>query len=193
MKRMFMFFVAMVSASTLQAQTPAPLRSELKDQYAAVKNLIVRAAEKMPEDGYAFQPTKEERNFGGWVAHVADSEMRICSTIAGAAKNINAASKTTKTELLTALKEGFDACDAVYEANTDANLNDGVTLGRGGPRTRAALLVADIAHSNECYGTMAVYLRLKEEVPPSSEGRGGAGRGGAGRGAPGAPVGGGRQ
>ena len=193
MKCMLAFFALMVGASAVQAQTPAPMRAELKDQYVAVKTLITRAAEKMPDDGYAFQPTKEERNFGGWVAHVADSEMRICSTIAGAAKNVNAGAKTTKAELLAALKEGFDACDAVYEANTDTNLNDGVTLGRGGPRSRAALLVADIAHSNECYGTMAVYLRLKEQVPPSSEGRGGAGRGGPGRGAPGAPAGGGRQ
>jgi uncharacterized damage-inducible protein DinB len=176
----FSVVVFVAAASCLvQAQSPAPLREDLKAQYTQIKNLITAAAEKMPDEGYAFQPTKEERNFGGWVAHVADSEMRICSTIAGAPKNINAASKTTKADLLAALKEGFDACDAVYDANTDANLNDAVTLGRGGPRSRAALLVADIAHDNECYGSMAVYLRLQNEVPPSSEGRG---RGGRGRG-----------
>ena len=69
----------------------------------------------------------------------------------------------------------------MYAGLTDANLNDAVSMGRGGPRTRAGLLVADIAHNNECYGTMAVYLRLKELVPPSSEGRGGRGRGAAGK------------
>jgi hypothetical protein len=137
----------------------------------------------MSDDGYAFQPTAPERNFGGWVAHVADSEARICSTIAGAPKTVDAGKKTTKADLTAALKAAFDMCDAVYDANTDANLNDGVSMGRGGPRTRAALLVADIAHNNECYGTMAVYLRLKELVPPSSQGRGGRGGapGGAGR------------
>jgi len=182
MNRYAVLALIAAGACTLQAQSPAPLRTELKDQYTQVKNLIMSAAEKMPDAGYAFQPTKEERNFGGWVAHVADSEMRTCSTIAGTSRNINAAAKTTKAELLAALKEGFDACDAVYDANTDANLNEGVTLGRGGPRTRGALLVADIAHNNECYGSMAVYLRLQEQVPPSSEGRrGGAGRQGRGQ------------
>jgi uncharacterized damage-inducible protein DinB len=174
-----------LAASALQAQTaaPTPLAADLKNQYTAVKNLITAAAAKMPDDGYAFQPTAPERNFGGWVAHVADSEMRICSTISGAVKSIDAASKTTKADLVAALKQGFDACDAVYDSTTDANLNDATSMGRGGPRTRAALLVADIAHSNECYGTMAVYLRLKELVPPSSEGRGGrGGRGGPGPG-----------
>ena len=181
MNRMSVIVLVAAGSTVLQAQSPAPLKTELKDQYTQVRNLITRAAEKMPDDGYAFQPTKEERNFGGWVAHVADSEMRICSTLAGAPKNIDAGSKTIKADLLAALKEGFDACDAVYDATTDANLNEAVTLGRGGPRTRAALLVADIAHNNECYGTMAVYLRLKELVPPSSEGRGGRGRGGRGQ------------
>jgi uncharacterized damage-inducible protein DinB len=179
MRRDLVIVFVVASSCLLQAQSPAPLRDDLKAQYTQVRNLITAAAEKMPDEGYAFQPTTEERNFGGWVAHVADSEMRICSTIAGAPRNINAGAKTTKADLLAALKEGFEACDAVYDANTDANLNEAVTLGRGGPRTRAALLVADIAHNNECYGSMAVYLRLQHEVPPSSEGRG---RGGRGRG-----------
>jgi uncharacterized damage-inducible protein DinB len=165
----------------LHAQAPTTLVADLKAQYATVKDQLTKAADKMPEDGYAFQPTAPERNFGGWVAHVADSEARICSTIAGAPKSINAGTKTTKADLVAALKEGFDACDAVYAGLTDANLNDAVSMGRGGPRTRAGLLVADIAHNNECYGTMAVYLRLKELVPPSSEGRGGRGRGAAGK------------
>lgn len=177
MNRLSLLFIATAATCVLQAQSPAPLAADLKTQYTDVKNLITKAADKMPDDGYAFQPTAPERNFGGWVAHVADSEMRICSTIAGAVKSINAGQKTTKADLIAALKQGFDACDAVYDSTTDANLNDAVTLGRGGPRSRAALLIADIAHSNECYGTMAVYLRLKEQVPPSSEGRGGRGRG----------------
>ena len=165
----------------MQAQTPAPttLSADLKAQYATIKDQITKAADKMPEDGYAFQPTAPERNFGGWVAHVADSEVRICSAIAGTTKNINAGAKTSKADLVAALKEAFDTCDPVYNGITEANLNDPISMGRGGPRTRAGIIVADIAHSNECYGTMAVYLRLKELVPPSSEGRGGRGRGAA--------------
>jgi hypothetical protein len=163
----------------LNAQTPGPvtLAADLKNQYNQVKDLITKAADKMSDDGYAFQPTAPERNFGGWVAHVADSEARICGAVSGTTKNVDAGSKTSKADLVAALKSAFDSCDPVYAALTDANVNDQVSMGRGGPRTKAGVLAADIAHDNECYGTMAVYLRLKELVPPSSEGRGGRGRG----------------
>jgi hypothetical protein len=34
------------------------------------------------------------------------------------------------------------------------------------------VLAGNIAHDNECYGSMAVYLRLKGIVPPSTEAMG---------------------
>jgi len=33
----------------------------------------------------------------------------------------------------------------------------------------------NVAHNEECYGSMAVYLRLQKLVPPSSQARGGGG------------------
>jgi hypothetical protein len=39
-----------------------------------------------------------------------------------------------------------------------------------------------IIHSNECYGAMAVYMRLQKLTPPSSAGRGGGGGGRGGKG-----------
>lgn len=38
-------------------------------------------------------------------------------------------------------------------------------------RSRLGLLAGMVSHSNEEYGYMAVYLRLKGVVPPSSERR----------------------
>ena len=125
----------------------------------------------MPEDGYGFTPTPAERNFGGWVAHVADAQTGTCSRISGTPKNINAGSKTTKADLVAALKDSFDTCDAVYDSLTDANAGDSIAGGRG-PGVRLALLAGNVAHDNECYGSMAVYLRLKDIVPPSTAGRG---------------------
>ena len=34
---------------------------------------------------------------------------------------------------------------------------------------RLAALAGNVEHDNECYGSIAVYLRLKGVVPPSSE------------------------
>ena len=128
----------------------------------------MQAAEKMPDGDYNFQPTVPERNFGGWVAHVADAQMGTCSRIAGSPKQLDANPKGSKTDLLAALKQSFEACDAVYDGTTDANASEPVQSFMG-QTTRLASLWGNIGHDQECYGTMAVYLRLKGIVPPSTE------------------------
>jgi hypothetical protein len=159
------------AACSVQAQNAVPSASmSIKQSYNGIKMNLTKAADKMPEDGYGFQPTKEERNFGAWVAHVADTQMGLCSGVAGAKKSINAGSKTSKADLVAALKESFDTCDAVYDGLTEANAGDAVPSFRG-QAARIAVLANNVAHDNECYGSMAVYLRLKGIVPPSSEPR----------------------
>ena len=89
---------------------------------------------------------------------------------------------TSKADLVAALKKSFDICDAVYEGTPDASANDPVQ-GFGGTVPRISSLYGNIAHDQECYGSMAVYLRLQKLVPPSSQGRGGGrGKGGPGGG-----------
>jgi DinB family protein len=155
----------------MQAAAPPTMSAGIKTGYNQVKMNLLKAADAMPEDGYSSKPSPAERDFGGWVAHVADAQTGTCSRVAGTPKNINAASKTSKADLVAALKDSFDTCDAVYNALTDSNAGDLIAGGRG-PGVRLTLLAGNTAHDNECYGSMAVYLRLKGIVPPSSEGRG---------------------
>jgi hypothetical protein len=149
-----------------QAPAPAPsVADAIRQSYDVVKANLLKAADKMPEDGYAFQPTPAERTFGGWVAHVADAQTAGCSRALGTPKTPSAGSKTTKADLVAALKDSFDTCDAAYAALTDANAGDPIQSYRG-PTPRLAALAGNVAHDNECYGSMAVYLRLKGIVPP---------------------------
>ncbi len=174
--------LAVVFASGLYAQGrggPVSMAADLNQKYNAIKRNLTQAAEDMPEDGYSLQPSKEERTFGGWVAHVADAQAGGCSGVAGDRKNIGAASKTSKADLVAALKQSFDICDAVFAGTTEANAGE-MVASFGGQTPRAAALYGVIIHSNECYGNMAVYLRLKGLVPPSTEAMQ-AGRRGRGR------------
>jgi uncharacterized damage-inducible protein DinB len=150
-----------------QAQTPSTADA-IRQYYNGVKNNLLKAADKMPDDGYNFKPTPEERSFGGWIAHVADAQTAGCSRALGTPKTPSAGSKTTKADLVAALKDSFETCDAAYTALTDANASETVESYRG-PTTRLAALAGNVAHDNECYGAIAVYLRLKGIVPPSSE------------------------
>lgn len=163
-------FVTACFSLTLSAQSANPLSTEVKGAYTNIKGNLLKSAEKMPEDGYGFKATPEVQSFGQRVAHIADANIRTCSALKGEQKSVGAAAKTAKADLVAALKESFAYCDGVYDALTDAEAAKVVNTGRG-QRSKLAALWGVVAHDNEVYGAMAVYLRLKGLVPPSSEGR----------------------
>ena len=71
---------------------------------------------------------------------------------------------------MAALKESFAICDAAFAALTDSRARETVTMGQSGFQlSKLSLLVSMISHSNEQHGYMAMYLRLKGIVPPSTE------------------------
>jgi uncharacterized damage-inducible protein DinB len=171
MNRYFTTIIALSLAGALQAQTANPLSTELKAAYTRVKTNFIKAAEKMPEDQYDFKPTPETQSFKERVAHIAVSSMGPCSSMKGEPKSIDAKTLKSKADVVSALKDSFAACDAAIDNLTDADAVTMVTGGRGGPRSKLATLYGLVAHDNELYGYICVYMRLKGIVPPSSEGR----------------------
>jgi uncharacterized damage-inducible protein DinB len=160
---------ALFGAVVLNAQNP--LSTDLKNSYNGTKNTVMRAAEEMPEADYSFKASPMERTYGEMVAHIAEVQTALCGNAKGAPKKSDAGSKTTKADLVAALKESFDFCDGVYDSMTDAEAANMVTM--FGPRkaTKLAVLNFNITHDNEMYGQMVVYLRIKGLVPPSSQRR----------------------
>ncbi len=101
------------------------MSTELKGLYTGIKNNIVKAAEKVPEESYSFKPSPDVRTFAQLVGHVADAQYLFCTAgkpeaeqkkAPGAEKKL-----TTKAEPVAALKDGFAYCDAAYDKLTDAN------------------------------------------------------------------------
>jgi len=166
----FALSAVLFGACALPAQTANPLSTELRQMYTGVKTNLTRMAEKMPAENYDFKATPDIRSFGQLIAHIADSQARTCSALAGEARQLGAASKTSKADLVAALQESFTMCDAVVDGMTDAKAVEMVKLGRG-ERSRLGAIAGLISHSNEEYGYLSVYMRLKGIVPPSSEPR----------------------
>jgi len=146
-----------------------PAITGLKWPWTRVKDITVRAAEKMPEALYGFQPTPEVRTFGQIVGHLADSNVMLCSMALGEKKEpwTVEKTKTSKADLVTALKESIAVCDRAF-AQGDADLATGVNL-FGVDTNRFALVGLIIGHEFEHYGNMVTYMRVKGLVPPSSE------------------------
>ena len=157
----------------LRAQTPPsanPLTTEAQQAWNRTINNVLAAAEKMPEDGYAYKPTSESMSFQAIVAHTADSALGSCSAFNGERKNGGAAQMKTKAELLESLKAAQAECEKAYTPN-DTKAMEMMTGGRGGPRSRLSTLWGNTVHIEHEYAQMAVDLRLKGIVPPSSERR----------------------
>jgi len=165
------YLIALALASALRAQTANPLSTELKTSYTRIKTNFIKAAEKMPEDQYGFKPTPDMQSFGERVAHIVVSSIGPCSALAGAPRTIDAKTLKTKADIVAALKDSFDTCDKVMDSLTDADAVVPVASGRGPARSKIAMGYGLVAHDNELYGYICVYMRLKGIVPPSSEGR----------------------
>ncbi len=162
---------AALTASAVQAQIPAPHIADARQRYTTIRDNVQKAAEAMPEENYAFKPTPDIRSFGELIAHVADAQTGICGTAAGQPKRGTAATKTSKADLVAALKESSAACDAIFDGTTEANAATPVSMGQM-KTSRLGLLEYNIGHDAEEYGYLAVYMRLKGVVPPTSAGRG---------------------
>jgi uncharacterized damage-inducible protein DinB len=174
MKSTLLLLATFASASAIYAQNN-PLSTELKANYNQIKNNVIKAAEEMPEAEYGFVPGPGSRTYGQAVLHIAEVQMGVCAMAQGEQPKQIDQTKTSKADAIAALKAAFDYCDPIYEALNDQN---GLQMAKmfGRDRTRFGILDFGVIHSNEMYGTLAVYLRAKGTVPPSSAGRGGMGK-----------------
>ena len=179
-KILFMSALAIPAfAQTAEQAQDNPLSTWLRNAYMGNRNNIVRTAEKMPEENYDMRPgaQQEVRTFGQQVGHVANYNFLWCSEAKGE-KNPNTENLEklrTKADFLKALNDAFAYCDGVYSALTDASGKEVIEItqenGRKVRNLRMGLLTLNYGHNNEIYGSMVVYLRMKNIVPPASEPR----------------------
>ena len=137
-----------------------------------LKNNIVKAAEKMPEESYGFRPSPDIRTFAQLIGHIANASYNYCALGAGE-KNPNAGKNiekdaTTKADLVAALKASFDYCEKVYANLSDSQIGDTVKQGTN-DRSKFGVLAFNNAHIDEHYGNLVTYMRIRGLVPPSSE------------------------
>ena len=180
---------ALLFAAAAQAQPPPAgqrrtVVDAIKGGYNNAKMNLTQAAEKMPEGDFAFKPGSmaEVRNYGQLFAHVAQAQFGACSAASGKqnpmmGKQLEQELKT-KADIVKALNDSFALCDEAYSSLSDANAMEFVKQGQGEIQ-RAAVLMNNVVHDNEMFGTAAVYMRSKGMVPPSTErAQGMRGRGG---------------
>ena len=182
MNKLILLLPLLTASAFSQAPAPDavnPLSTWLRNAYLGNRNNIARTAEKMPEENYGLRPgaQQEVRSFGQQVAHVATYNFLWCSQAKGE-KNPspgNLDKLTSKAEIMKVLNDAFTYCESAYSALRDASGAEIIDItqenGRQTRNVRMGLLTQNYGHNYEIYGSMVVYLRMKNLVPPASEPR----------------------
>ena len=180
-KKQRWLFIALMGVAPLslisqeKPQTPAaspanPITQSEKGLYMFLSSAVVKAAEKMPEENYAFKATPDVRSFGQLIGHEADANYMFCALASGQANPMKNAekTKTSKADLVAAIKDAVAYCNTAFDGVTDAKGSELVDF-RGFKLAKLTIFSLNTAHTDEHYGNIVTYMRLKGLVPPTSE------------------------
>jgi hypothetical protein len=182
MKRMFLVILAAAlvpfAASAQQAPAPSapdpnPVSNALRAIVARESRVVVAGAEEMPADKYSYHPTPDQMSFGKLVAHMAESNFGLCSTISGvpAPKSDPLAETDPKDKLVDALKASFDFCTQSLANLDDSKLGEQLPFFGGRTAPRATLMFVLASDFSDHYSTEASYLRMNGLLPPTAQPR----------------------
>jgi len=167
---MLLCLLALPAISQEKQPSDNPLSVFTKRVYGFQKGVLLRSAEKMPEEDYNVKPAETVRRYGQIIGHLADAQYLFCSKVLDE-KNPEPKieqTKTSKADLIAALKTAFAYCDKAYDGMTDASGGQIVKL-FGTDTPKLGILNFNNVHNMEHYGNLVTYMRIKGIVPPTSE------------------------
>jgi hypothetical protein len=176
-------------ASLLNAQTPAAkpeqqpsfmgpcanLVCEIENDWSRNNVMIYGLAGAMPEDKFNFKPTPAQQSFGERVLHVAQVNLMLLQALGAKTPapsiDTNAISKAASIAALQRVGEyGVVVIKELGEEGLMARIDSpGPMRFFMGPQlSRQRVLYFLMAHSQDTYGQLVVYVRLNGITPPAS-------------------------
>lgn len=146
------------------------LACDVQADWTRNMNLLIRTAEAMPEDKWNFTTTEPQRTFGQQVMHIIQVDSKLLAGLGAKtpAPQINL-SATSKADVMAALRQSLEYGLAIIKEFDDAGLLERVNgLFLGPSASRVRIINFSIAHSQDVYGQLVVYLRLNGVTPPAS-------------------------
>ena len=170
--------LALTLASALAQTPPQPRPAQtyptyLQGQYANIKRNIIGSAEKMPAEHFSFKPVPEVMSYAELLTHIVETQFSYCHAVKGGA-NPGAGRDykiTDKAAVGQLVRDSFAYCDDAYAGVTSENALQMITAGAAPNQRQIARvnqLTQLVVHSNEHYGNLVTYMRIKGIVPPSS-------------------------
>ena len=155
----------------------------LDDMLNLFEGEAMGVAKAMPADKYDFAPSAAifapvqapkfdtVRTFGQQVAHVAETNYYLYSTLSGLTPDVDMKTietMTKKEDAVEMLTKSFAFAHKAIATITAANAFETIK-GAEGLHTRATLAAFGVAHGYNHYGQLVEYLRMNGIVPPGSK------------------------
>ena len=155
--------------STAFAQST--IYGDVVKDWADQKDLLVKLAGAMPDDKLGFKPTPAQRSYGEHILHIAQVNVALLAAVGGKTPAPTIDMKaTTKAAMIKQMTDSFDYGAALLKEFDNTTIQGTVMQPFGmGAATRARVFFFLVAHTQDTYGQMAVYLRLNGGVPPASQ------------------------
>src|SRR4051812_21139515 len=117
MRRLFL-----TAAFVLPLCAQNPITDAVKGNFARVRQNLIETAEVMPEADYSYKLSPAQRPFGEWISHTAVLAYSSCAAMQGTAAPPAVAALhgvTAKADLVKAIRESLEYCDAAFKAMDD--------------------------------------------------------------------------
>lgn len=147
------------------------LSCEILNDWQRNNAVFYMLAGAMPEDKFGFKPVPEEQSFGERVLHVAQVNVALLQSLGAKTPAPTIDPKaTSKTASMAAVQKAGEYGTAVIKEFSEPQLMERVAspFFMGPMATRQRILYFLMAHSQDTYGQLAVYLRLNGITPPLS-------------------------
>jgi len=175
-------FITLTASFTLvgnKEETPA-FKDEFRATWENMKNYTIQVAEAMPVDKFSFKPTEEIRDFAGQLRHISFSIYYMPGVFIEGKElpfdpnyNDNAALVGgSKAEIISLLKQRFDAIDQLVAGMSKKQLQETVILPFFDNKevTKEELLVWIKNHTGHHNSQSIIYLRMNGITPPAYNG-----------------------
>jgi hypothetical protein len=177
MVAVILLLLTMSAIAQVAIPTEPPTVSQVVDFWVTnTEQLLVPAADAMPEAKYSFAPSNGEfsgvRTFAEQVKHLAAANYQLAAAVlgeqppAGTDHETAPGSVKTKAQVIEYLKGSFTTLHRAAAALNENNMDD--PMPSKGNRTRLLMLIDAVVHSSNHYGQMVEYLRMNNIVPPAS-------------------------
>jgi len=157
------------------AASANPVSDAARTRLALESKNLIAAAELLPADKYVYQPTAAQMTFGDLIAHIAHTNIALCSAASGTPAPMSPpeikkiAAADGKASLVASMRKSFDYCTEAFAKLQDAGLAEEASVfGQKTGMSRAAALVTMLVDWADHYSTAASYLRLNGVLPPTA-------------------------